>query len=469
MVTITDALTEKLSIAIYAIDDGRFVYVNPKFADMLGYTKEELLGFASVLDIIADDRKEVVAEMLRRRAGGALPEVRYITTGRRRDGTLVDAEIHGSRADVQSSRLLIGAALEIERYPDLSRSLTDREQYFRALTKDISDVIAIVDPLGRITYVSPSIEQLLGGTWTDWINRFVVTAVHPGDRPRFSRVLDNLLTTSSFRPEEFCLRHEDGSWRDVKITATNLLTHPQVQGFAFNFRDVTERNKMQQSQRLASLGRLAAEVAHEFNNALMGIQMNTEVIRRDPANEPGVRHALLGIDSMLARSKKVTADILEFGRPPRVDLQLVRPDDLVERALEELRPQLPESIVLKVERTETPTIAADPNRMSQVLTNLVLNAKDAMARTGGLLTIGTSARKGCVHFTVTDSGEGIAPEHLQSIFEPHFTTKKRGSGLGLSVVHQIIDAHGGTISVESEPGKGTTFDICIPTTPRHGF
>lgn len=465
MVTITDALIEKLSIAIYAIDDGRFVYVSPKFAHMLGYTKDELLGFASVLDIIADGRKEVVAEMLRRRASGALPEIHYITTARRGDGTLVDAEIHGSTADLDSGPLLIGAAIEIERYPDLSRSLTEREQYFRALTKDISDVIAIVDPLGRITYVSPSIEQLLGGKWTDWIRRLVVTAVRPGDRPRLSRVLDHLLIAHSFGPEEFSLRHEDGSWRDVEVAATNLLTHPQVQGFAFNLRDVTERKTLQQSQRLASLGRLAAEITHEFNNALMGIQMNAQAIRRNPGNDPGIERALRGIDSMLARSRQMTADILEFGRLPRVELQPVHPDVLVERALDELRPQLPETIVLKVEQAETPIIAADANRLAQVLVNLVLNARDAMARAGGTLTIATMAKNRCVHFTVTDSGEGIAPEDLPSIFEPLFTTKKKGSGLGLSVVHQIVDAHGGSISVDSERGRGTTFEICIPITP----
>jgi PAS domain S-box-containing protein len=400
--------------------------------------------------------------MLRLRSSGTLPELHYITAARRRDGTVVEAEIHGSAAEVDRHHVLIGAAVEISRDSNPSRTLSDREQYFRALTEGLSDVVAIVNPLGRITYMSPSVEQHLGGSWTAWIDRLLVTSIHPNDRARFSRALDDLLTARSFGPEQFCLKHEDGSTREMEIAATNLLTHPQVQGFAFNLRDVTERNKMQQNQRLASLGQVAAQVAHEFNNALLGIDVNFKLLREMLADHPGARHAIRGIDSSLARSRQLTADILEFGRPPRLDLRPVQPDELVQRILNEVRPQLPASVAVDVELTEPPTILADPDRLAQVLVNLVLNARDAMRRAGGTLTIATSADSRFVHFKVTDTGEAIAPEYSQSIFQPLFTTKKKGSGLGLSVVHQIVTAHGGQISFDSEVGKGTTFDVCIP-------
>lgn len=462
MINVPDALIEKLPIAIYVIDDDRFVYVNRRFADMLGYTKDEILGFASVLDLIPEERQAVVAEMLYRCASGTLPELHYITAARRRDGTVVEAEIHGSSADVDRHRVLIGAALEISRDSDPSRSLSDREQYFRALTEGISDVIAIVDPLGRITYMSPSVEQYLGGRWAEWVDRLLIASVHPTDRARFSRVLDDLLVTRSFGPEPFGLKRDDGTPVEMEVAATNLLTHPQVQGLAFNLRDVTERNQMQQNQRLASLGQVAAQVAHEFNNALMGIDSNFQVLRRTLVDRAAVRRAARGVESSLARSRQLTADILEFGRPPRLDLRPVQPDDLVQRILDEVRPQLPASITVEVERTDTPTIFADPGRLAQVLVNLVLNARDAMHRAGGTLTIATSADSRFVHFKVTDTGDAIPPEHSQSIFQPLFTTKKKGSGLGLTVVHQIVTAHGGQISFESEAGKGTTFDVCIP-------
>jgi two-component system, NtrC family, sensor histidine kinase AtoS len=464
--TIAEAVVDKLPIAVYAIDDDRFVYVNAKFAETLGYTKEEILALQSAVDIIPGGQKNIVREILRRRAAGTLNEFRYITTARRRDGTLIDAEIHGSVADIDSGRIAIGAAVDIAPHLDLSRRLSEHEQYFRALTEGISDVIFIADPLGTITYVSQSVQEHLGGHWTDWLDRTLIDAVHPDDRERFSGAFHALLSSRSFGPEEFCMRSENGSWRDMEVAATNLLTHPQVQGLAFNVRDVTDRKKMArdaaQTQRLSSLGRVAAQVAHEFNNALMGIQSNAEVLRRRFPTNAALQPALEGIATSLARAKQITADILEFGRPPRLDLRSVRAADVVRQTIEEIGPQLPATIRVNVQRSETPPVTADPSRLSQVLVNLALNAKDAMAKTGGTLTVGTFVEGDYVHFHVTDSGEGIAAENLDRIFEPLFTTKKKGSGLGLSVVHQIVNAHGGHISVDSEVGKGTTFDVAIP-------
>jgi PAS domain S-box-containing protein len=454
--TIAEAVVDKLPIAVYAIDDDRFVYVNAKFAETLGYTKQEILGLKSALDIIPGGQKKIVGEILRRRAAGTLAELRYVTTARRHDGTLLDAEIHGSVADIDSGRIAIGAAVDIAARLELSRKLNEREQYFRALTEHISDVIAILDPLGSVEYVNPSVELHLGGHWTDWLERSLIDAIHPDDRERFARVLNELLSTHSFGPEEFRVRHRDGSWRVMEIAATNLLSHAQVRGFAFNLRNVT---------RLSSLGRAAAQVAHEFDNTMLGIRWNAEFLRRRVANDAQASSSVEEILASLARSKQITSDILEFGRPARFDMRAVRPEEVVQRMLAEIAPQLPAGIRLNTEIADTPTIEADPSRLSQVLLNLALNAKDAMARTGGTLTIATSIEGDAVHFKVTDTGEGIAPEDLDRIFEPLFTTKTKGSGLGLSVVHQIVTAHGGHIFVESESEKGTTFDIAIPARP----
>jgi PAS domain S-box-containing protein len=457
----SDAIIEKIPIAIYAIDGDRFIYVNSRFADMLGYTREEILAFGSVLDVIPDDKKSVVAELLRRRAG-SLRDLHYITAARRRDGTVMEVEIRGSAAEIEENLLLIGAANDIRRYDEPSQRLSDRAHYFRGLLEGITDVIAILDPLGRITYVTPSVGQHLGGNWSDWLGRLMAITVHPKDRPRFSRLLEELLTNRSFGPEQFRLQHLDGSWREVEIAATNLLAHPHVQGFAFNLRDVTERNQAQENQRLATLGRVAAQVAHEFNNTLMGIDVNFRTLQRMLPDINGVNRAVRNLESSLARSKQLAADILELGRAPRVHLLPLKPDDVVQRIVEEVKLQIPESIKLEFERGDPPMIQADEQRIAQVLINLVLNARDAMSSSGGTLTIATSANNRGVHFKVTDTGEGIAPEHLESVFQPHFTTKEKGSGLGLSVVHQIITAHGGQISLDSQVGKGTTFDICIP-------
>ena len=464
--TIAEAVIDRLPISVYAIHDDRFVYVNAKFAETLGYTRQEILGFKSAVDVIPDGQKHIVSEILRRRVGGTLNDLRYVTTARCRDGTLIDVEIHGSVADADSGRIAIGAAVQIAPHLELSRRLNEREQYFRALTEGISDVIFMLDALGTVTYVSQSVERHLGGHWTDWLDRPLFDVVHPDDRERFSHAISAVLSSGSFGPEEFCMRSENGSWRDIEVAATNLLAQPQVQALVFNVRDVTERKKIEretaQAQRLSSVGRVATQVAHEFNNALIGIQANAEVLRRRLAQNVDVHSALDGITSSLTRAKQITSDILEFGRPPRLDLRSVKADDLVRQTLDAMGPLQSATIRVNVQLAETPPILVDPGRLSQVLVNLALNAKDAMAKTGGTLTIATELEGGFVHFKVTDTGEGIPPEYLDRLFEPLFTTRKKGSGLGLSVVHQIVTAHGGHIFVESEIGKGTTFDIAIP-------
>lgn len=464
MVSIQDAVIEHLPIAVYAIRDDRFIYVNPKFADTLNYTKEEILGFASAVDIIPGGQKKIVEEILRRRAAGTLPEIRYITTVRRKDGRLLDAEVHGSQADIDGGRVLIGVGMEIGEHLELSRKLTDREQYFRALTEHIADVIVLLNAAGRIDYVSESVQRLLGDHWTNWLERDLAERIHPDDRDRFSAAIRDLVSGDSFGPEEFRMQHENGSWRIMEIAGTNLLLHPQVQGLALNVRDCTERKRMEQqiaqAERFAALGRMAAQVAHEFNNVLLGIQSNAEVLRRKLAKE--ILPVVDGIAASLARGREITADILEFGRPPKLELRSVTADEIVQQTIEEIRPLLPPTIRVAVQRSEGPLMSADPGRLAQVLLNLALNAKDAMTRKGGTLTIATSLENDRVHFKVSDTGEGIAPEDLSLIFEPLFTTKKKGSGIGLSVVYQIVTAHHGNIYVESEVGKGTMFDVAIP-------
>jgi two-component system cell cycle sensor histidine kinase/response regulator CckA len=180
------------------------------------------------------------------------------------------------------------------------------------------------------------------------------------------------------------------------------------------------------------------------------------------------------IGASIGRGKQVTTDILRFGRPAQPSLKPVNVQDLVRQVGEEVQPSLGERIKLDLQVPDSPLYAsADAMQLTQVLMNLALNAKEAMqTKPGGSLRIAVSPGKkldvssgdgdAFVHIAVSDSGQGITAADLPYIFEPLFTTKRIGTGLGLSVAYQIVTAHQGHISVDTEPGKGTTFHVFVP-------
>lgn len=240
--------------------------------------------------------------------------------------------------------------------------------------------------------------------------------------------------------------------------------------------DITERvrleKRLEQANRVSSLGRVAATIAHEFNNVLMGIQPFAEIIRRSAAGDDKVQKGADQIISSVARGKRVTQEILRFTQPAEPSVQTVVLSEWLHQLMPELRVLIGQRIDLAVEVPARPIAArCDPAQLQQVLTNLVLNARDAIAGDGKItLTVSDAPERqhlaaipdDMVLLAVRDTGSGMTPKVLDQIFEPLFTTKRSGTGLGLAVAQQVIVRHGGSIHAESAPGKGTTFFIFLP-------
>lgn len=242
--------------------------------------------------------------------------------------------------------------------------------------------------------------------------------------------------------------------------------------------DVTQtqrlREELDQAKRIASLGRLSATVAHEFNNVMMSILPFTEVIRHAGADNPKIQNAVGHMVRAIDRGRRVTQDLLRFTRPGEPTRRRIDAAQWLRDVANESRALLPENIRLETDICDEPLfIEADPLQLGQVLNNLVINARDAMKDGGTLkLTLAAAAEpvasdgfaqaKPAAVFRVIDSGTGIPPQVRESVFEPLFTTKKNGTGLGLAIARQIVVRHDGAIFVDSEEGKGTTFTIVLP-------
>jgi signal transduction histidine kinase len=225
------------------------------------------------------------------------------------------------------------------------------------------------------------------------------------------------------------------------------------------------QRKLIQSEKLASIGQLAAGVAHELNNPLANISLNTEMLMRTCKDEASVKK-LKVIEENVASAAKIIRDLLDFSREPKLELEYLDVNEVIEKTLESLKYEM-EGIRLVKNLNPVPRILGDRVRLRQVFTNLITNAIQAMDK-GGTLTVASRATTEYVEVDVSDTGSGIPKEHLSRIFDPFFTTKGvgKGTGLGLAISYSIIQRHNGSIEVESELGKGTTFTVRLPVSRR---
>jgi len=257
-----------------------------------------------------------------------------------------------------------------------------------------------------------------------------------------------------------------GEEKVVKLQVAPFLTDKEApEGTIVIFEDVTARVEMETQLRLrekmASLGLLAAGVAHEVNTPLTGISSFTQMLRDQTSKDDPKSKLLEKIERQTERASKIVNNLLNFARQGRSGFVAVQLNAVIRDVLSLLEHQLTRSrIKVRLELADVlPRVMGDENKLQQVFLNLILNAQDAMP-SGGWLTMTTAMRGMEVVATVADTGHGIGLEDVKRIYDPFFTTKRAGSsgtGLGLSITYGIIQEHSGHINVESSLGKGTSF------------
>jgi two-component system, NtrC family, sensor histidine kinase HydH len=241
----------------------------------------------------------------------------------------------------------------------------------------------------------------------------------------------------------------------------------QPLGYFLVFKDLSEieelRKQIARHQRLATVGRLAGGVAHEIRNPLSSIKGFAVYFKERHAEDAPIADIMI---QEVERLNRVVSQLLDFSKPVRLTRQSMPFRKVIEASLKLIERQVKDQrIELKTVLPESDEqIRVDPDRLGQVLFNLYLNALEAMEN-GGILTVAASTEPstGNAIIRITDTGNGIAPEHLGHVFDPYFTTKPTGTGLGLAIVHNIVEAHGGMLSFDSRPDRGTTVTIMLPT------
>ncbi|MGC3999174.1 MAG: ATP-binding protein [Anaeromyxobacter sp.] len=233
------------------------------------------------------------------------------------------------------------------------------------------------------------------------------------------------------------------------------------------------QDQLVRSEKLSSLGKLSASIAHEINNPLAGILTFAKLIVRtldggppDDATRRKLIDHLLLVQRETERCSAIVRNLLDFARERPLSVKDVDLNAVVEEALQLLANQINiQGVRLERARAPVPAVAGDFGQLRQACVNVVMNACEAMGR-GGVLAVTTGVlADGQVEVAFADSGPGIPPDHLSKIFDPFFTTKERGTGLGLSVVYGIVERHGGTVDLRSEMGVGTRVAFRLPARP----
>jgi PAS domain S-box-containing protein len=291
---------------------------------------------------------------------------------------------------------------------------------------------------------------------------------------------------------ELELNTKEGTSRTVGYTISFIKNDDgSVEGISVFLKDLTLVEQMNEQEklkdRLAALGQMAAGLAHEIRNPLAAIELTTSLIKRKLSDHPTHVSQLELIHSEVKKMNKIVSDCLEFVRPVKVSTEKVDLQSLLEESLANaLPPADREGIQIRKTYHVTPTVSLDHSQMKQVFVNLLTNALQAVDRDGAIeIACGPSslfqksgfysnakyAEKNLslqvnlapyVWVKISDNGHGIPEDFLSKIFYPFFTTKEKGSGIGLAIAQKIIDSHRGSIDVESEVGKGTTFTIKLP-------
>jgi PAS domain S-box-containing protein len=350
----------------------------------------------------------------------------------------------------------------------------------------------------RFTYVSPSVERLRGYTAEEVLMMPGLNALAPASRETaekaFQRILESEVDPSAHPWDRETLELElickDGSTLWAETTFTPLRNREnRLTGFLGISRDITERRKaaetqkmlesqLTQAQKMESIGTLAGGIAHDFNNILSAIIGYTEIAIEDIAEPEVALNDLKDVLKAGNRARTLISQILTFSRKADISYSPLSLHSAVKESLQLLRSAIPATIEIRQDLEDIGFVLSHPTHIQQIIMNLCTNAAHAMDKTGGTLhvTLTSAVLEGAVaqslqvasgdylKLSVSDTGHGIAPQIIERIYDPYFTTKEsgRGTGLGLAVVHGIVKSHKGAILCKSIPDAGTTFDVYLP-------
>ncbi len=466
--------------AIYVQDrDGRFLDVNEGAVKMYGYPKSFFIGKTpAVLAAPGMVDLEKTIKLLEEAFKGKPQKFEW--WGMRKNGEIFPKEVILTRSHYFGKEVALAIARDITERKKYEEMIQEEKERLAVTLRSIGDAVVTTDTEGKIVLMNPVAEKLTGWFQEEAIGKpfeqvFQFASPTGTTENPVKKVMEagQVIRLS----EEALLISREGTERIVAHNGAPIRDkESNIIGVVLVLRDITERKQLEQerlkAQKLESIGILAGGIAHDFNNILTAVLGNISLARLLTRNNPKVHKRLEEAEKATIRAKDLTQQLLTFSKGGAPVKETTSIDDIIRDSVSftlsgsaiSCELELPENLW---------NVEVDTGQISQVIQNLIINAQQAMPN-GGTIQVKAenmeiNRKSGIplppgkyVKIMVKDQGVGIPEEHLDKIFDPYFTTKKQGNGLGLATAYSIVKRHNGLITVESAPGKGSTFYIYLP-------
>jgi len=480
-----ELLAELSQEGILMLDENQhIIFANSKMAEITGQSREELIG-QDIGNVLSFQHQRSAAELCRLAREGHQWDVEFCSTldptpGSGGERRVFETSMAGSR--VGDHVIIYVYIRDLSYRVKIGQELHKTINFLNNIIQASVDGIVVVDRKGVPLMFNEGAERILGYKAEEVIGHGeVFRQFYP---PDVASEMMRRMRSDQYGPKDklnttqITFLHKNGEEVPVLFSAAVIREHNREVGSVGIFSDLRDilkmrreleesQNQLLQAEKIASLGRLSAGVAHEINNPLAGILIYAELLQREMGPEAGGKDYLEEIINQTMRCQQIVQRLLEFSRQSLGQRTHFNLNLIINRCVELLSHQalFHDIQVNRDLDPELPQIAGDPGQLQQVITNLLINATDA-TRGQGTITITTrpNPEGDGVVLTFSDTGCGIPSDMRDKIFEPFFTTKAvgKGTGLGLSIVYGVIQRHGGTIEVDSEPGAGSTFTIRLP-------
>ena len=473
-------LVENANEFIVVAQDGVIKFFNSKVVGLLGYSRQEL-AFKPFIEFIHPEDRQMVAERyLARLRGEELPDV-YSFRVVSKTGEVRWVEINAVVINWEGRPATLNFLTDITERRESEEALKKSEEKLRLMFESINDGIVVTDLNGVIIDANEGAAKIGGFSSREAVlGRSAFELITPRYHEEAAVNLQKTLGKRSFTNMEYTLIRADGSEYPGELSAALLEdASGNPVGFVGVVRDITERKSAEEEKRkleeqlqlaghLASVGELAAGVAHELNNPLAAILGFAQLLTAKEDLDEATKKDLGIIYRESQRATKITQNLLSFARRHEPEKQPVLLNEVIEKTLELGAHRLKvNNIEVVVDfASDLPKTMVDFFQMQQVFVNIINNAEQAMmeAHGRGRLVVKTLRVGDMIRVSFADNGPGIPEENMKRVFDPFFTTKEvgKGTGLGLSICYGLVEAHGGRIYAMSKPGQGATFVVEIP-------